>query len=193
MLASRAGPTRGLRAPTLRPLAQSKYRARFFRLMDIFLASPMVPAYTAAAFAKRFARLALGAPPSGALLCIAFIHNIVRRHPACMQLLHRAPKAAAAAASGGEGGAAQQQQQGGAQHVDGSAAQQQQGRSVHEGQDPFDAAEPDPASSHALESSLWEVEALRVHHNPSVSGSASQGGAQGAAPLTRCPPSRADG
>lgn len=40
-------------------------RSQFFRLADIFLASGMVPAYTAAAFAKRMARLALTAPPAG--------------------------------------------------------------------------------------------------------------------------------
>jgi hypothetical protein len=40
-------------------------RSQFFRLADLFLASGMVPAYTAAAFAKRMARLALTAPPAG--------------------------------------------------------------------------------------------------------------------------------
>jgi hypothetical protein len=38
---------------------------RFLQLADVFLASSMVPAYTAAAFAKRFARIALRAPPAG--------------------------------------------------------------------------------------------------------------------------------
>lgn len=42
-------------------------RSQFFRLADLFLASGMVPAYTAAAFAKRMARLALTAPPAGAV------------------------------------------------------------------------------------------------------------------------------
>ena len=42
-----------------------KNRAQFFQLADVFLSSPMVPAYTAAAFAKRFGRLALTAPPHG--------------------------------------------------------------------------------------------------------------------------------
>eukprot|EP00889_Picochlorum_renovo_P005897 jgi/Picre1/32927/NNA_008256.t1 len=40
----------------------SKHRVRFFQLADIFLASPMVPAYTAAAFAKKFARLGIRGP-----------------------------------------------------------------------------------------------------------------------------------
>lgn len=38
---------------------------RSLQLADVFLASSMVPAYTAAAFAKRFARIALRAPPAG--------------------------------------------------------------------------------------------------------------------------------
>ena len=47
---------------------QARQRARFFELADVFLSSGLVPAYTAAAFAKRFARLALTAPPAGAHL-----------------------------------------------------------------------------------------------------------------------------
>jgi U3 small nucleolar RNA-associated protein 19 len=56
----------------------ARHRAQFFRLADVFLSSTLVPAYTVAAFAKRFARLALGAPPSGALVAIAFVHNLIR-------------------------------------------------------------------------------------------------------------------
>lgn len=48
------------------PGLQAKQRARFLELADVFLASGLVPAYTAAAFAKRFARLALTASPAGA-------------------------------------------------------------------------------------------------------------------------------
>lgn len=47
------------------PVFRAKYRARFLQLADIFLSSGMVPAYTAAAFIKKFARLALTAPPAG--------------------------------------------------------------------------------------------------------------------------------
>lgn len=57
----------------------ARHRAQFFRLVDIFLASTLVPAYTVAAFVKRFARLALVAPPAGALVAIGFIHNLIRR------------------------------------------------------------------------------------------------------------------
>ena len=57
---------------------QARHRAEFLLLLDRCLASGLLPAYTAAAFAKRFARLALTAPPAGAIVCIAFIHNLVR-------------------------------------------------------------------------------------------------------------------
>lgn len=44
---------------------QARQRVRFFELADACLASGMVPAYTAAAFIKRFARLALTSIPTG--------------------------------------------------------------------------------------------------------------------------------
>ena len=65
----------------------AKHRAQFFKLADLFLSSGLVPAYTAAAFAKKMARLAVAAPPAGAMTAIAFIHNLIRRHPACTVLL----------------------------------------------------------------------------------------------------------
>ena len=49
----------------MKSLVQAKQRGRFFQLADIFLASGLVPAYTMAAFIKRFARLALTGPPAG--------------------------------------------------------------------------------------------------------------------------------
>jgi hypothetical protein len=46
-------------------VGQAGYRVQFFQLMDVFLASPKVPAYTAAAFVKKFARLSLRVSPAG--------------------------------------------------------------------------------------------------------------------------------
>lgn len=70
----------------------ARYRVKFLQLVDVFLASSMIPAYSAAAFAKKFARLSVSAPPNGALACLAFVHNLIRRHPSCMCLLHRPSK-----------------------------------------------------------------------------------------------------
>ncbi|XP_039327816.1 nucleolar complex protein 4 homolog isoform X1 [Saimiri boliviensis] len=113
-----------------------KYRARFFRLADVFLSSSHLPAYLVAAFAKRLARLALTAPPEALLMVLPFICNLLRRHPACRVLVHRphGPELDA---------------------------------------DPYDPGEEDPAQSRALESSLWELQALQRHYHPEVSKAAS--------------------
>lgn len=118
----------------------SKHRVRFFQLADIFLASPMVPAYTAAAFAKKFARLGIRGSPATAIIAIAFIHNIIRRHPSCVQILNR-PESMRAG-----GGSAE----------------------VWQGVDVYDEREEDPAESRALESSMWEISVFRNHADCTV-------------------------
>uniref|UniRef100_A0AAR2LQG9 CCAAT-binding factor domain-containing protein n=1 Tax=Pygocentrus nattereri TaxID=42514 RepID=A0AAR2LQG9_PYGNA len=70
-----------------------KYRARFFHLANIFLSSSHLPVYLVAAFVKRLSRLALTAPPTGLLIVLPFICNLIRRHPSCRVLIHR-PSAA---------------------------------------------------------------------------------------------------
>ncbi|KAF7722629.1 hypothetical protein EC973_002901 [Apophysomyces ossiformis] len=65
-----------------------KYRSRFFRLLDIFLASAYLPAILIAAFIKRMARLSLSAPPAASVIIIPFIYNLLKRHPTCMKLIH---------------------------------------------------------------------------------------------------------
>lgn len=59
------------------------------QLLDSCLRSPLLPAYLAAAFAKKLSRMALSVPPSGALIIIALIHNLLRRHPSINCLVHR--------------------------------------------------------------------------------------------------------
>ena len=44
----------------------------------------------AAAFTKRLARLALTAPPAGAVVCLRSVYNLIRRHPKAKVLIHRA-------------------------------------------------------------------------------------------------------
>ena len=74
-------------------LMQARHRADFFLLADRCLASGLLPASAAAGFAKRFARLALTAPPAGALVCLAFVHNLIRYAPcqSCNRQLHGSP------------------------------------------------------------------------------------------------------
>eukprot|EP01104_Vermistella_antarctica_P017332 TRINITY_DN6126_c0_g1_i1.p1 TRINITY_DN6126_c0_g1~~TRINITY_DN6126_c0_g1_i1.p1 ORF type:complete len:338 (-),score=152.49 TRINITY_DN6126_c0_g1_i1:166-1044(-) len=132
-----------------------KHRAHLFSLSDLFMSSTHLPAYIVAAFAKRVARLCLAAPPSGCLLAIPFVYNLLHRHPSCRVLLHAQPTAADEdpilflSASGGGG-------------------VKKQSITSLEGFDRFDATEKDPAKCNALQSSLWEITALRKHSDPSV-------------------------
>jgi hypothetical protein len=66
-----------------------KYRARFFELMSMFLAGPMLPASTAAAFVRRVLRLAATGPAYAGLLAVPFALNVIRRHPSCVPMIHR--------------------------------------------------------------------------------------------------------
>lgn len=73
----------------------SKRRAEFFQLTDLFLSSEYLPLSTAAAFAKKLARLALFAPAAGAVVCLQLVFNIIRRHPSTSFLIHAGSAAAA--------------------------------------------------------------------------------------------------
>lgn len=66
-----------------------KYRARFFRLSEVFLASSHLPASLIAAFIKKLARLSLTAPPAAIIMIIPFIYNLFKKHPSCMLMLQR--------------------------------------------------------------------------------------------------------
>lgn len=74
----------------------------FVQLADLCLRSSHLPAYLAAAFAKRMSRLALSAPPAGCALVIAFVHNLLRRHPSINVLVHRGPGGEEEREAGGE-------------------------------------------------------------------------------------------
>ena len=123
------------------------HRDQFFRLTDLFLTSKGLPVYIAAAFIKRMAQLALTAPPAGCLLLLPCIYNLLQRHPTCKCMIHRERKRA----------------------LDGSdpTASTTPGCAQAKA-DPFVADEDDPARANALESSLWELEALKRHYFPPV-------------------------
>eukprot|EP00246_Nothoceros_aenigmaticus_P017976 TRINITY_DN9194_c0_g1_i2.p1 TRINITY_DN9194_c0_g1~~TRINITY_DN9194_c0_g1_i2.p1 ORF type:complete len:366 (-),score=61.03 TRINITY_DN9194_c0_g1_i2:147-1244(-) len=137
----------------------AKHRARFFELLDICLKSSHLPAYLAAAFAKKLGRLGLTASPSGCIVVVAVIHNLLRRHPSINCLVDR-QEHVEDCPSGLERGSDHDL-------VHDSANDPQPDMS--RGADPFLAFEPDPAKSKALKSSLWEIEALRRHYCSSVS------------------------
>ncbi|XP_077996175.1 nucleolar complex protein 4 homolog B-like [Glandiceps talaboti] len=66
-----------------------KYRARFFYLTDLFLMSTYIPSYLVAAFVKKLSRLSLTAPPTGSLLVIPLVCNLIKRHPNLSVLINR--------------------------------------------------------------------------------------------------------
>ncbi|KAJ1557152.1 Nucleolar complex protein 4, partial [Nowakowskiella sp. JEL0078] len=67
----------------------TKYRSRFFRMLNLFLSSTHLPVYLVAAFAKRLIRLSLTAPPAAILSIVPLVFNLLQRHPQCLVLIHR--------------------------------------------------------------------------------------------------------
>ncbi|KAJ2887844.1 Maturation and nuclear export of 40S ribosomal subunits interacting protein [Coemansia asiatica] len=123
-----------------RNLFHVKYRARFFRLFEVFLGSSHLPSYLVAAFAKRISRLALSAPPSGAVIAIPVVYNLLKAHPKCMVLIHRMPE------------------------YDEATGEEK----VQAANDPYLADEPDLAKCRAIDSSLWEMQTLQSHYYPNI-------------------------
>lgn len=70
-------------------ILHSKHRSRFFRLLDTFLSSTHLPAALVASFIKRLSRLSLHAPPSGIVVVVPWIYNLLKNHPTCTFMIHR--------------------------------------------------------------------------------------------------------
>ncbi|KAF8020835.1 hypothetical protein BT93_G1304 [Corymbia citriodora subsp. variegata] len=122
-------------------------------LLDSCLKSPLLPAYLAAAFAKKLSGLALSVPPAGALVIVALIHNLLRRHPSINCLVHRAKdhlKLEELTVGNGH---------------DSTGTDLSKIPSF----DHFWDAEVNPVKICAMRSSLWEIDTLRQHYCPPVS------------------------
>lgn len=135
----------------------AKHRARFFQLLDSCLKSPLLPAYLAAAFTKKLSRLSLVVPPSGSLVIIALVHNLLRRHPSINCLVHRDHS--------------EETNQPAKDHTssNGDAGVVSEAGREKQGVDLFNDEESDPLRSNAMRSSLWEIDTLRHHYCPPVS------------------------
>lgn len=117
----------------------SKHRSHFFRLLDTFLTSTHLPAALVASFIKRLSRLTLHAPPSGIVVVVPWIYNLLKNHPACSFMIHR------------------------------RLNPDSEGLSPEEHwRDPFCMTELRPMETRALESSLWEIQMLQSHYHPNV-------------------------
>lgn len=129
-------------------LMHAKYRARFFRLMDTFLASTHLSAHLVASFIKRLARLTLDAPPAAIVSVIPFVYNLLKKHPSCMIMLHNPAYVT---------------------DLFLSPDQLERVKSRRKAYvDPFDDEEADPEHTRAMESSLWELASLTEHYHPNV-------------------------
>ncbi|ODQ80176.1 hypothetical protein BABINDRAFT_161154 [Babjeviella inositovora NRRL Y-12698] len=69
-------------------ILHTKYKARFFRLCDVFLSSTHLPNAIICSFVKKLARLSLTASASGVVLVIPFVYNLFKRHPSAMIMVH---------------------------------------------------------------------------------------------------------
>ncbi|KAK1262123.1 hypothetical protein QJS04_geneDACA018977 [Acorus gramineus] len=138
----------------------AKHRGRFFQLLDSCLKSPLLPAYLAAAFAKKLSRLSLSVPPSGALVIVAVIHNLLRRHPSINFLVHRVIE------EDTNGGVPKESNESGDNSLESSTRID---RASRRGIDYYNVEESDPVKSNAMRSSLWEIDTLRHHYCPAVS------------------------
>ncbi|KAK9756306.1 hypothetical protein RND81_01G088000 [Saponaria officinalis] len=135
----------------------AKHRAKFFELLDACLKSPLLPAYLAAAFTKKLSRLSLQVPPSGALVIIALVHNLLRRHPSINCLVHQeiSEETKLNDTSSEEP----------VRDADAAVVSERE----EQGIDLFNDGEGDLKKSNAMRSSLWEIDTLRHHYCPPVS------------------------
>jgi len=115
----------------------------FFKHLQIFLSSSMLPVYLTAAFIKKLARLSLIAPPSFCLLTYPLIYNLMIDNPSTKVLVDRIPESA-------------QKSLLKLNHL-----------FVMEN-DPFDPNEADLKKANAINSSLWELIILMKHIIPSI-------------------------
>ncbi|KAF4359685.1 hypothetical protein G4B88_000496, partial [Cannabis sativa] len=138
----------------------AKHRSKFFQLLDSCLKSPLLPAYLAAAFAKKLSRLSISVPPSGALVIIALIHNLLRRHPSINCLVHRVDEEA----SKGDSEADKKVSENSEDPINSTDVSNKKLCIDH-----FKNEESDPKKSKAMRSSLWEIDTLRHHYCPAVS------------------------
>ncbi|KAK3952067.1 CBF/Mak21 family-domain-containing protein [Pseudoneurospora amorphoporcata] len=121
-------------------ILHSKYRSRFFRLLDTFLGSSHLPAVLVASFIKRLARLALNAPPSAIVVIVPWFYNLFKKHPLTTFMMHRVPR-----------------------------TKEEKDLIETEGVlDPFLPDEQDPMETHAIDSCLWEIVQLQSHYHPNV-------------------------
>mmetsp|Transcript_16291 Transcript_16291/g.31598 ORF Transcript_16291/g.31598 Transcript_16291/m.31598 type:complete len:688 (+) Transcript_16291:151-2214(+) len=180
----------------------AKHRAQFFELLSRVMASTHLASYLVAAFAKKIARLALYAPPSGAMFAVVLIGNLLKRHPTCLSLLHKPTEtelkrdrgeevaddadfdkrgkidaikeASLRLALGGKAAKSEDKEDDTGDNDEFTMSKKRKLEQLEKSakgnasEDPFRLEETDPAKCGAMDSCLWEVEALGKHYCPKV-------------------------
>ncbi|EPY31986.1 U3 small nucleolar RNA-associated protein 19 [Strigomonas culicis] len=152
----------------------SRHRYDLFRLLHLSMTSVRLSAYIAASVIKRVARVALLAPAPTLYFVLPFIRQLLQAHPNCLALIHRSSREAVvpeeeATAEAGED--TERPLKRAAATPNALAARQRALREtalLFEGKDPFVMTATDPAETHALHSTLWELTALERHFLPAV-------------------------
>ena len=157
------------------PILFSKTRARFFKLLNVFLSSTHIPSYIVAAFAKRLSRLAIRGPPHSASFVLCFVFNLIRRHPNIRGLIHRQSSAVADDAELSVAQSAENEKKEKLARIRAASRRLASGNAsgaIPDAKelvsDPFVEDENDLQKCRALDSSLWELKSLQSHYCPAV-------------------------
>ena len=148
-----------------------KYRSDFFRLSSLFLSSRYIPASILTAFIKRMARLSLRAPLQPCLCLLAMSYNMMIHHPGCRVLLHREREAHPSIDL--ERNNLMRRFSESLSPTLSEVASNIQEKEKHQISqlrvgDLFREDATLPEGANALESSLWELIALRDHYCPTI-------------------------
>ena len=134
----------------------AKYRSKFMKLLSMCLRSANMPVYLVAAFVKRLSQLSLRVPSPSALYCIAQVTWLLRHHPQCLVLIHRHSTHLLGNQDNNE-------------ETTGIIPPASMNPSkINKESTPVSTYNPYEEekieNSNALQSSLWEIEALHQHH-----------------------------
>jgi U3 small nucleolar RNA-associated protein 19 len=162
------------------------HRSVFAEELKTFLSSSGLPAYVTCAFAKRLARLALNASPSGAAIGLGLVFNLLLQHKAARVLVHRTAGTSGADEEGegvngdvADGGEGEDEEKSTTADGKGDGASAATGDALTAlveaaaSADPFIEEEEEPEACGAINSCLWEVDQLRSHCCPLVASLAS--------------------
>ena len=124
----------------------------------MFLRSTHLTTYIVAAFAKKFARLALQVPPFASLYLITMVYNLLKRHTKVRFLVHNSE-------------IAERNRKRLTQKINSAVLQLDSDlykNDENQGKETFNIKNLNLKECGAMDSSLWEIESLKSHYDPAV-------------------------